>query len=715
MIFRNSFISAGSFIPYVSYTGICAIIAILRRKKPPASGNFGFSSADRRKKSGCTHIRKEERTPMLDRQQKEYLINLIQNDRPIPEDMKYDLFPVLQEEYELTYAGKMRREDLLANQDGTFPVPLQVERIFERSGAETGSGTHQSSSSQTGGRTDGWKNLIIFGDNLQFLKTVYEDKDPVIRGKVKGKVKLIYIDPPFATQDEFQNREGAKAYSDKKQGARFLEFLRRRLILAREILADDGSIYVHLDPKMSHYVKAILDEIFGKNAFVNEIIWSYKSGGASRRYFSRKHDNILFYAKTPRYIFHPQEEKSYNRNYKPYNFKGVPEYQDEHGLWYTMVNMKDVWNIDMVGRSSGERMDYPTQKPEALLARIIEASTNPGDLVMDFFGGSGTTMAAAEKLGRRWITCDLGKLSYLTMQKRILSIGDSRIPGLAEKYAKTASPFQTCTLGIYDLEKTLEMDWEKYQDFVSGLFEFRRTHLSVGGLTFEGEKRGFPVKIFNYLKYSDSGVDENYLRNMTESLGAGSPSRIYIVSPATRVSFIADYEETGGTRYYFLKVPYEMIEELHRAPFIRLRQPRSRGDINEIEEMKGFQFNYNPEVSCRLLDLGDRAALHVDSFTSCIIREDEEENFSALSGIYADFSFGGDVFVMDDVRFWNEMESEKKEHSDTRIERDGEEIRAVVWEFPKERLGSCSMFIFSDIYGNDIKVKLSLNTGGKNG
>src|SRR5699024_4232553 len=111
---------------------------------------------------------------------------------------------------------------------------------------------------------DDWKNMIVFGDNLQLLKTIYEDKDPLIKDKVKGKVKLIYIDPPFATQDEFQNKEGAKAYNDKKQGAEFLEFIRRRLVLAREILADDGSIYVHLDQKMGHYVQAIMDEVFGK-------------------------------------------------------------------------------------------------------------------------------------------------------------------------------------------------------------------------------------------------------------------------------------------------------------------------------------------------------------------------------------------------------------------------------------------------------------------
>ena len=132
--------------------------------------------------------------------------------------------------------------------------------------------------------------------------------------------------------------------------------------------------------------------------------------------------------------------------------------------------------------------------------------------------------------------------------------------------------------------------------------------------------------------------------------------------------------------------------------------------------MKGFQFNYNPEVDCRLADLGETAALYVDSFTSYIIRDGAEADFATLSGIYADFDFHGDVFVMDEVRFWSEIESGKKEHADTRIERDGDRIRAVVWEFPKKLLGDYAMFIFSDIYGNDIKVKLSLKkTEKRNG
>lgn len=181
----------------------------------------------------------------LNENDKKYLIGILESGEQIPDDYKYILFPNLQEEYELNYAGKMRREDVLAGEDGTLPVPLQLERVFN--GKE-----HPAFE-------DGWKNMIVFGDNLQFLKTINENKDPLIKDKVKGKVKLIYIDPPFATQDEFQNKEGAKAYSDKKKGAEFLEFIRRRLILAKEILADDGAIYVHLDPKMGHYIKIILD------------------------------------------------------------------------------------------------------------------------------------------------------------------------------------------------------------------------------------------------------------------------------------------------------------------------------------------------------------------------------------------------------------------------------------------------------------------------
>ena len=192
--------------------------------------------------------------------------------------------------------------------------------------------------------------------------------------------------------------------------------------MMRDLLADDGLMWVHLDWHSSHYIKLVLDELMGEKNFVNEIIWCYKSGGSGKRHFARKHDTILVYSKTKDYRISVPGEKSYNRDYKPYRFKGVKEYQDEKG-WYTLVNMKDVWNIDMVGRTSAERTGYATQKPLELMRRIIEASTEEGDLVGDFFCGSGSLLEAAHMLGRRWAGCDSEELATAMSRRRLRKAG----------------------------------------------------------------------------------------------------------------------------------------------------------------------------------------------------------------------------------------------------------------------------------------------------
>ena len=616
-------------------------------------------------------------------EQKKYLIELLENDMPIPEDMKYVLFPTLKEEYELVYAGKMRKEDLLSNEDGTFPLPLQIDRVFKQS--------------KTDNKIDDWNNLIVFGDNLQFLKTIYENKDPLIKDKIKGKVKLIYIDPPFATQDEFSSKAGAKAYNDKKQGAEFLEFLRRRLILAREILADDGSIYLHLDEKMSHYGRVIMDEVFGKNNFRSAITWDtsipYVAGFkwlSDNWIYSSA--NIFYYTKTSQKIFNKEFEKvvqpSGDISEKP---------------------IKDIWtDIENFAGFLGAKdykTGYPTQKPEALLKRIIEASTNPGDIVFDFFGGSGTTMAVAEKLNRKWIMCDLGKLSYFTMQKRLLNIANTNDLVKGGKYGQDPKPFISCKLGMYDLKETLSMEWEKYKNFVSQLFEIKLEKNTTNGVEFDGYKSRYPVKIFDYNKYKDTNIDATYLNNLLSSLGRSAPKEIYIISPATRVSFLADYEEIKDTRFYFLNVPYEMILELHKVPFVKFRQPKSRQSINEIEEMKGFQFIDKPQVSCKLIEKNEKIQFIVDEFKSYSIQNGYEESFSTLSSIYVDYDNNGDFFIMDDVKFWDQILSKNKAEQNTWVTMKKNNISSVTWEFKKGDLGENPMFIISDIYGNDFVVK----------
>ncbi|MDR1573869.1 MAG: hypothetical protein LBS24_06125, partial [Clostridiales Family XIII bacterium] len=221
-------------------------------------------------------------------------------------------------------------------------------------------------------RNEAVRNRLIRADNLGVMKACAAE------GRA-GAFDLIYVDPPFFSRMNYcaeiklKSASGktvpalrGTAYSDAWGGdmEAYLRMLVPRFFGFRDLLSQTGCLWVHLDWHAVHYVKVLLDAIFGAENLINEVIWNYKSGGVSRRRFARKHDTLLFYAKTKDYRFKPQQEKSYNRGLKPYRFKGVKEYRDETG-WYTLVNMKDVWQLDMVGRTSAERTGYATQKPEA--------------------------------------------------------------------------------------------------------------------------------------------------------------------------------------------------------------------------------------------------------------------------------------------------------------------------------------------------------------
>ncbi len=283
-------------------------------------------------------------------------------------------------------------------------------------------------------------NLLIHGDNKKIMALLAEDE------KYMEKINMIYIDPPFFSKTDYDAvikaaGENIKhnAYKDRWSlgMGEYLKMLAARLYLMKDLLADDGLIWLHLDWHATHYARLMMDEVFGEENFVNEIIWQYKSGGSSKKHFARKHDNILVYSKSKKYSFYPQEEKSYNRQLKPYRFKGVKEYKDDIG-WYTMVNMKDVWNIDMVGRTSAERTGYATQKPEQLLRRIIASSTKEGDICADFFCGSGTLGAVASEMGRKFILCDTGRLAIETTLAR-LTKGESSFTVYESKQTKKSN------------------------------------------------------------------------------------------------------------------------------------------------------------------------------------------------------------------------------------------------------------------------------------
>ena len=273
------------------------------------------------------------------------------------------------------------------------------------------------------------KSVLAFDDNVDFMKRL-------ISGGYEGRFRMIYIDPPFFTKSKFNasvsitGSDGSRhrvrhlAFDDRFERSLeyYIENMTVRIMLMRDLLADDGTLWIHLDWHSSHYIRIVLDELMGEKNFVNEIIWCYKSGGSGKKHFSRKHDTILVYSKKSKYYIAIPEEKSYNRGFKPYNFRGVKEYCDDQG-WYTLVNMKDVWNVDMVGRTSAERNGYATQKPVELMRRIIEAGSREGDLTGDFFCGSGSFAEAAEQAGRKWVICDNEKLAVSLARKRLINAG----------------------------------------------------------------------------------------------------------------------------------------------------------------------------------------------------------------------------------------------------------------------------------------------------
>lgn len=283
-----------------------------------------------------------------------------------------------------------------------------------------------------------WHNRLILGDKSHIL--------PALLPEFSGQVNLIYIDPPFMTGRDFKSGKQL-AYSDKWNHDLdiYLQWLYETFSLLKFLLSPVGSIYVHLDWRVTHYAKVILDEVFasnahsGDNGFKNEIIWPYQSGGRSQKRFARKHDTILFYTKSAHYCFHGERvgerrgTKRRNHMKKLVDADGQTHWAiNSHGRLYTysedsLMTPSDVWSdISHLHQTDPERNGFATQKPESLLERIILASSEENDLVLDCFCGSGVTPAVAERLNRRWIACDQSELALTLTRERILSSNHAR-------------------------------------------------------------------------------------------------------------------------------------------------------------------------------------------------------------------------------------------------------------------------------------------------
>ncbi len=426
--------------------------------------------------------------------EKRDIVKYLEAGKPLPEKYRFLLFKD-DREVELVWNGK-------TNEVTNVVLPFQViEQIDEpREGKEFGDrGTLFDFS---GKQITGWTNKLIWGDNKLILSSL---KNGPMRKEIEaqGGLKLIYIDPPFDVGADFSmditigDEEGGESFTKKPSVIEEVAFrdtwgngvdsyvamIYERLKIMHDLLAEDGSIYVHCGIQVNHYVRLALEEIFGKDNMVSEIIWSYgtPSGGrASGTKLVKIHEYILHFAKN-------YNNRIENKIYLPYAEKYVKDwfkYTDENGRVYRQrirgksADGKPIYERQYLDESPGEPastvwkdikqiyadprafkanqgdyseiLDYPTQKPEGLIERIINASSNEGDLVADFFCGSGTTLATAEKLGRKWIGSDLGKFGIHTSRKRMVTVQRK-----LKKEGKDFRAFEILNVGKYERENFL--------------------------------------------------------------------------------------------------------------------------------------------------------------------------------------------------------------------------------------------------------------------
>jgi len=471
----------------------------------------------------------------LSENEKRDAIKLIESGKPLPDKYRFLLFGD-DRQVELIWNGKTSEVE-------NSVLPFQTIEHIDEPRSEDKKQTQDSLFDTTGRQVAGWTNKLIWGDNKLILSSL---KNGPLRKEIEaaGGLKLIYIDPPFDVGADFSMKveigeeELTKkasvleevAYRDTwgKGADSFISMMYERIKLMHGLLAQGGTIYVHCDWRVNSHLRLILDEVFGESNFLNEFIWLYRGYEHTKTHWNRKHDSILCFAKikdsqTFNYkdVMEPlsvQTLKKYKyedengryrlrgRNLKGSQFKQktdlLPsEEKDNPDLIYRQymtegILARDWMLLDFINQSANENLHYPTQKPEALIERIIKASTNEGDLVADFFTGSGTTASVAEKLGRKWICSDLGRFGVHTTRKRMIGVQRN-----LKEEGKDFRAFEILNLGKYERDNFVKVDGDlkkeerqrleekKERDFVSLILQAYKAENLDSFEHFVGKKR----------------------------------------------------------------------------------------------------------------------------------------------------------------------------------------------------------------------------------
>lgn len=434
----------------------------------------------------------------------------------------------------------------------------------------------------------GWRNKLIWGDNLLVMGSLLE--------RFAGRVDLIYIDPPFATGVDFsfkatigesdksiikeQSAIEEKAYRDTWHAgiSSFYSMMRDRLSLMKDLLSPNGSIYVHLDYRVVHGVKLIMDDVFGADNFLNHIVWSFNTRTMTTPYFARKHNDILLYKGQSANFFDSDTVRIPHRPESLVQYDQVDEqgkrYKQQSGGARSYLNelgqpCPDVWDIQILGSRDPERTGYETQKPEKLLERIIRASCPPNGLIADFFCGSGTTLAVAEKLGHRWIGCDLGRWGVHVSRKRLLGI-------------ESCKPFEVLNLGKYERQywqgvtfaetkrsSLAEQALYEYLAFILKLYGAQ----PLAGMAHLHGKKG---KAMLHIGAVDAPVTITEIDAAVEECAKAKQSELHVLGWEWEMGLydlVVDAAKKRNVKLLLLQIPREVMEQ----------QAAAKGDVRFFE------------------------------------------------------------------------------------------------------------------------------------
>lgn len=714
--------------------------------------------------------------------EKRDIIKYLEAGKLLPDKYRFLLFDT-DREVELLWNGKTDEVESMV-------LPFQaIEHIDEPRSEDKI--TAQATLFDTSGRQiKGWSNKLIWGDNKLILSSL---KNGPLRKQIEaeGGLKLIYIDPPFDVGADFSmkveigDEEFTKkpsvieeiAYRDTwgKGSDSFISMIYERLKLMHDLLADDGSIYVHCDWRVNSYLRLILDEIFGKDRYKNEITWEYQGSWVEpKTYYPRRSQKIIYYTKNESYQFNRIFEKEktekgvikrwskyivngkiYGKNapiedgkFQPYLNKFIKENgrnpeENDVIVEFQGRAVGDTWYVSVINPISGENLRYPTQKPEELIERIIKASSSEGDLVADFFCGSGTTLSVAEKLNRKWIGTDLGRFSIHTTRKRMVGVQRE-----LKKAGKDFRAFEILNISKYEREKFLDLNENlreeekriqrenKEKEFIKLILSAYKAESIDSFNEFVGKKRDRLIAVGSI----DTPITSNLLERIVSECQGKNITKVDVLGFDYEMGIDFEASKRLGIDIQFKVIPREVFDKkaiekgqvkFYDVAYIEVRPIiRGRGNIKEVSiELTDFSVFYNQdntgEVEEKLQSGGNKIIIEngqvikisKDKNTDIIEREVLTKKWTDWIDYWSvDFDFESKKEI---VRVIDEETSEEKEEwtggyifenewQSFRTKKDRSlELISAFKDMPKGKIKIAIKVI--DIFGNDTTKVIEIN------